>query len=350
MRAAATADGVMTTVDGMGMLWHEREMPEKYTLMMEFKTSRPQDNSGVFVRFPNPGNDPWVAIKEGYEIQVCEGNEKQFTGSIYNLKLRDEKATAAVKPPGEWTEVFSDDFEAGFAAWREALARSNELVRGRTWNVVAIFVVLAAIGAAVATAAALFLNQRSRLTVPARPIVYLPSVVPDAAFALLWLWLLNPLYGPLATVFGATGILTDPWGARIALPVISAFQIGEAFVVALAVRRSIPQSVFEAAAVDGASPWYTTTRLTLPLMAPVLGLLALRDLIFSLQVNFVPALLLTDGGPRYATTYLPMYVYRTAFRYFRLGYASTMALSMFLVTGLIVYIQWRLVRRWRART
>ena len=201
---------------------------------------------------------------------------------------------------------------------------------------------------AVATAAALFLNQRSRLSVPARPIVYLPSVVPDAAFALLWLWLLNPLYGPLATVFGATGILTDPWGARIALPVISAFQIGEAFVVALAVRRSIPQSVFEAAAVDGASPWFTTTRLTLPLMAPVLGLLALRDLVFSLQVNFVPALLLTDGGPRYATTYLPMYVYRTAFRYFRLGYASTMALSMFLVTGLIVYIQWRLVRRWRA--
>lgn len=219
-----------------------------------------------------------------------------------------------------------------------------------TGNTLVYMAVAVPLRLAVATAAALFLNQRSRLTVPARPIVYLPSVVPDAAFALLWLWLLNPLYGPLATVFGATGILTDPWGARIALPVISAFQIGEAFVVALAVRRSIPQSVFEAAAVDGASPWYTTTRLTLPLMAPVLGLLALRDLIFSLQVNFVPALLLTDGGPRYATTYLPMYVYRTAFRYFRLGYASTMALSMFLVTGLIVYIQWRLVRRWRART
>lgn len=219
-----------------------------------------------------------------------------------------------------------------------------------TGNTLVYMAVAVPLRLTVATAAALFLNQRSRLTVPARPIVYLPSVVPDAAFALLWLWLLNPLYGPLATVFGATGILTDPWGARIALPVISAFQIGEAFVVALAVRRSIPQSVFEAAAVDGASPWYTTTRLTLPLMAPVLGLLALRDLIFSLQVNFVPALLLTDGGPRYATTYLPMYVYRTAFRYFRLGYASTMALSMFLVTGLIVYIQWRLVRRWRART
>lgn len=200
----------------------------------------------------------------------------------------------------------------------------------------------------VATTAALFLHERNRASVPARPIVYLPTVVPDAAYALLWLWLLNPLYGPLATIFGAGGILTDPWGARLALPVISAFQIGEAFVVALAVRRSIPRSVFEAAAVDGASRWFTTTRLTLPLMAPVLGLLALRDLVFSLQVNFVPALLLTEGGPRYATTYLPLYVYRTAFRYFRLGYASTMALSMFLITALIVYVQYRLYRRWRA--
>ena len=216
---------------------------------------------------------------------------------------------------------------------------------GNTLVYVAIAVPLRLV---VATAAALFLHERSRAAGPARPIVYLPTVVPEAAFALLWLWLLNPLYGPPATVFGAGRILTDPWGARIALPVISAFQIGEAFVVALAVRRSIPQTVFEAAAVDGASPWFTTTRLTLPLMAPVLGLLALRDLVFSLQVNFVPALLLTDGGPRYATTYLPLYVYRTAFRYFRLGYASTMALSMFLLTALIVYVQYRLFRRWRA--
>jgi hypothetical protein len=96
------ADGAMTTVDGMGMLWHEREMPEKFTLLMEFKVSRKQDNSGVFVRFPNPGDDPWVAIKQGYEIQICEGNEKQFTGSIYNLKQREGKDPT--RPVGEWNE------------------------------------------------------------------------------------------------------------------------------------------------------------------------------------------------------------------------------------------------------
>jgi multiple sugar transport system permease protein len=66
-----------------------------------------------------------------------------------------------------------------------------------------------------------------------------------------------------------------------------------------------------------------------------------------LQVNFIPALILTDGGPRYATTYLPLYVYRAAFRYFRLGYASTMALAMFVLTAVIVVIQYRLAKRWR---
>lgn len=202
---------------------------------------------------------------------------------------------------------------------------------------------------AAALAFALLLHRRSVASGMARPIAYLPTVVPDVAYVLLWLWLLNPLYGPLAAAFGFTGLLTDPWGARLALPLMGAFQIGEAFVVALAVRRTIPTSVYEAAAVDGARPAFTLRRLTLPLMAPALALLALRDVILSLQVNFVPALLLTDGGPRYATMYLPLFVYRTAFRYFRLGYASTIALSMFVMTAAVLYLQYRMLKRWRVR-
>lgn len=213
----------------------------------------------------------------------------------------------------------------------------------------AIYILLAVpLRLAAATGIALLLARRTPTGAIARPVAYLPTVVPDVAYALLWLWLLNPLYGPLAALFGTAGLLTDPWGARIALPVMGAFQVGEAFVVALAVRRSIPASLYEAAAVDGASSWFVLRRLTLPLMAPALALLALRDVILSLQVNFVPALLMTQGGPRYATTYLPLYVYQTAFRYFRLGYASTIALSMFVLTAVIVYVQYRIARRWRA--
>ena len=217
----------------------------------------------------------------------------------------------------------------------------------------AIYVVLAVpLRMAAAVAFALLLYRRAPGIAGARAVAYMPTVVPDAVYALLWLWILNPLYGPLPLFLKSIGVgsaswLTDPWGARVAVALMGVFQIGEAFVIALAARRAIPASLYDAARVDGASGWFTLSRVTLPLMGPVLALLALRDVILSLQVNFVPALLITDGGPRYATTFLPLYVYRTAFRYFRLGYASTIALTMFALTALIVYVQYRLARRWR---
>lgn len=199
---------------------------------------------------------------------------------------------------------------------------------------------------------ALVLHERFRGAPTARWSVYLPTVVPDVAYALLWLWILNPVYGPLVALLGGLGItapqwLTDPWGARWGIALMSVFQIGEGFVIALAARRSLPASLYEAAAVDGASRWFVVRRVTLPLMAPVLALLALRDVVLSLQMNFVPAMIVTDGGPAYATTYVPLFVYRQAFRYFRLGYASAISVTMFVITGLAIYVQYRAAKRWR---
>lgn len=205
---------------------------------------------------------------------------------------------------------------------------------------------------AAAVGFALLLHKRSRGVGMARAAVYLPTVVPDAAYALLWLWLLNPLFGPIPLALEALhlpspGWLTDPWAARAALPLMGAFQIGEAFVVALAARRFIPGSLYEAAQVEGAHPFFVLRKVTLPLMAPALVLLALRDAIFSFQTNFVPSLLVTAGGPRYATTYVSLYLYRQSFSYFRLGYAATIALTMFLITVVIIGVQYLLARRWR---
>ncbi|MBW3594323.1 MAG: sugar ABC transporter permease [Actinobacteria bacterium] len=200
--------------------------------------------------------------------------------------------------------------------------------------------------------AAILLHSRSRAAAVGRPAAYLPSVMPDVAYALLWLWILNPIYGPLTAAFESLGVtspgwLTDPWATRVAIAVMSAFQIGEGLVVALAARRALPGSIYEAAAVDGASPLFTLTRVTLPLMAPALALLALRDLILSFQLNFVPALIVTEGGPRLATTFVPLYVYRAAFTYFRFGYASAVTVLLFAMTAAVVFVQYRLARRWR---
>ena len=198
----------------------------------------------------------------------------------------------------------------------------------------------------------MLLHSHFRGSSAARASVYLPSVVPDVAYALLFLWFFNPLYGPLSGVFHSLGLtspewLTDPTTARFSVALMAVFQIGEGFVIALAARRAMPEHMFEAATVDGAGAWFTFRRLTLPMMAPVLLLLTLRDVILALQLNFVPALLMTDGGPRQVTTFLPLYVYRQAFRYFRLGYASAVTLTMFVFTGIAIFVLYRMSRRWR---
>ena len=199
---------------------------------------------------------------------------------------------------------------------------------------------------------ALLLHTRSTGSGAARTAVFLPTVVPDVAYALLWLYIFNPLFGPLTLGLEAVGIsspewLVDPATARFSVALMSAFQIGEGFVIALAVRRSIPNHLYESAAVDGASSWFTLSRVTLPMLLPVLSLLALRDVIISFQANFVPALIVTEGGPRLATFFLPLYVYREGFRYGRLGYAAAVTLTMFAITAVVVVIQYRLAKRWR---
>jgi multiple sugar transport system permease protein len=204
-----------------------------------------------------------------------------------------------------------------------------------------------------AFALALLLHRRFRGAGAYRTAAYLPTVVPDIAYALLWLWILNPLYGPLNLALGYVMDeppywLTDPEDAQRAIVLMSLFQIGEGFVVLLAIRQTLSPELYELSALEGARPWWVFARVTLPLMAPTLLLLLFRDTIFSFQANFVPALIVTEGGPPpYATTYLPLFVYRNAFEYLRYGYAASATLVMFAATALIVYLQWRVIRRWR---
>jgi multiple sugar transport system permease protein len=213
----------------------------------------------------------------------------------------------------------------------------------------------------VALALALLLHRRSAVVGTARTAAVLPTAVPEIAYGLLWLWLLNPLYGPInqilrvggengLTMFGRTPPqwLTDPADARAAIVLMSLFTIGETFVILLAARRALPRDVYELAAIEDATAWDVLRRVTLPLIAPILGLLLIRDAIQSLQFSFVPALVVTDGGPPpYATTYVPLFAYRTAFEYLRYGYAAAATLVMLVLTVAAVALQWRLLRRFR---
>ncbi len=217
--------------------------------------------------------------------------------------------------------------------WRDDVFRT---ALGNSLLFIAIVVPLRLV---VAVAVGLLVSSPRRRAGTARTLTSLPTFVPEIAIALLWLWIFNPLYGPLAGLLAALGLpsaewLTSAWGARAAIAVMSLFLVGEAIIVVAAVRNEIPTELFEAAAVEGGSRRHVLRHLTLPLLAPVLVLLAARDVALSLQATFVPALVLTGGGPEYATTFLPLWAYRNAFEFLNFGYAAAMTVVMLAITAI----------------
>ncbi len=200
---------------------------------------------------------------------------------------------------------------------------------------------------------AMLLHPRYRGVGGYRTATFLPTVIPDVAFALVWIWILNPLYGPVNLIISALGLPPPSWftaggAAQSAIVIMTVFLIGEGFLIALATRQAIPTELYDMAKVEGAGDLHVWWRVTLPLMAPTLALLMFRDTVLMFQLNFVPALLVTKGGPPlYSTTYLSLFTYREGFEYLRHGYAAAATLVMFFVTALIVYLQWRIVQRWR---
>ncbi len=255
----------------------------------------------------------------------------------------------------------------GSAHW-VGLANFAELAAGAPFraalgNSLAFAAVAVPLRVVLALGLALLLHRRAPAAGAARTVAALPTAVPEIAYGLLWLWLFNPLYGPVNQLLrlggenGRTSLdtavpawLTDPDDARAAIVVMSLFTIGEMLVVLLAARRALPREVYELAALEGAAGWVLARRVTLPLLAPVTGLLVLRDTILSFQFSFVPALVVTEGGPPpYSTTYLSLYIYRNAFEYLRYGHAAAATLVLLVLTATAVYLQWLVLRRFRAR-
>ncbi|MEW5938050.1 MAG: sugar ABC transporter permease [Chloroflexota bacterium] len=192
-----------------------------------------------------------------------------------------------------------------------------------------------------ALALALLLNRPRRGAAFYRAAVALPTVIPDAAYALTWTWILNPLYGPLNASLRTLGLFAPSWlsDSAWALPALilaSLFPIGEGFILLLAGLRHIPRETLDAARVDGANAWQTFVSITLPLLAPWLALLAIRDVVLSFQNTFTPATLMTRGGPYYATFFTPQLIYEAAFDRMDFGMASAIMLIVFLVTILLV--------------
>lgn len=241
---------------------------------------------------------------------------------------------------------------AGFGNFMQLV--QDPIFRIAVENSIKVALIAVPLRIALALALALLLQAPRRGVGGLRAAVYLPTAVPDLAWALVWLWLLNPLYGPAAWLLPAFGMpadrwLTDPEAARGAIVAILLFSVGEMVLVLIAARREIPGELYELAAVEGASALSIFQRLTLPLLWPAILFLACRDAALTFQTTFVPALTVTGGGPNYATTFLPQVIYQNGFEYLRFGYAAAQTLAMFALTVLAMALQAWALRHWARR-
>lgn len=188
----------------------------------------------------------------------------------------------------------------------------------------------------------------------ARAAIFTPMLVPDIAWALVWLWILNPLYGPLTALMSALGYpleitLALPWGGRASIVLVLLLLVGELVIALSAVRHEIPAELYELSRMEGAGAFTVFWKLTFPWLWPALIFLACRDAALLLQTSFTPALVVTKGGPSFATVFLPSYVYQNAFEYLRFGYAAALSLVMLMLTAVFVLMQTWALKSWAQR-
>lgn len=237
----------------------------------------------------------------------------------------------------------------GLGNFREVL--DDPLFRIAVGNSLAFVALTVPMRVLIALALALLLGRARRGVNLYRVAVYVPTIVPGIAYALVWLWILNPRYGPLNRILTSLGLPAPAWlvDTSTALPAVALtalFQIGEGFVVLLAGLKAIPEECRHASALDGAGRLATLRYVTLPLMAPWLLLLTIRDIIVSAQSTFTPALVMTGGGPYYATLFVPLLMYETAFDRLRFGQGAAMTVIVLGVVGALIFLTYRAARGW----
>jgi len=199
-------------------------------------------------------------------------------------------------------------------------------------------------------AVALAVNTRSRLSLVLRSFYFLPVVISLSAWALVWQLLLQPngAVNGLIELAGLTGInwLRDPTFALVSLIVVQILKaLGYSMVLFLAALQTIPGELRDAAKVDGANDRQLFRSITLPLIAPFTFMVTILLTITSFK-SFALIFLMTNGGPGNATTVMSFYIYRQGLQFFEMGYASALAVVLFIAVLALTLAQFLIRRRW----
>jgi multiple sugar transport system permease protein len=183
---------------------------------------------------------------------------------------------------------------------------------------------------------ALLMNQKGVRGIRAvRTIYYLPTILSGVAFVVVWMWLFHPEAGLINGTLARLGIqgprwLADPATALTALWLMSLWGLGRTALIYLAGLKGIPQPLYEAAAMDGASRLQSFRHITLPMLSPTIFFNLVLSIIATFQ-TFTSAFVATNGGPLDSTLFYVLYLYRKAFQEFQMGYAAALAWILFLI-------------------
>lgn len=207
------------------------------------------------------------------------------------------------------------------------------------------------IGIFIALCLAMLMNRQIPGRIVFRTIYFLPQVTLVVASALIWKWIYHPDLGLINYMLRQIGIqgpqwlYSTTWSMPAVIIVCNWMGIAPSALILLAGLQGIPEELLEAAEIDGANSLQRIWNVTLPMLSPALFFVMVISLIGAMQ-TFAQFYIMTGGGPAFATTPLVLYIYRIAFSWYRMGYASTVAMMLFLIILAFTLLQWKVARTW----
>jgi len=246
--------------------------------------------------------------------------------------------------------AISDPTFVGLDNYKQLLFDDNIFYKGLSNTLYMIFV-----GLSLQTVATIFiatlLNNRSIKGMSFfRVIFFLPTLVPLVILSILWIWILQPDTGIVNSFLGFFGLegpgwFSSPTWSKPSFILMAIWGSGGMIIIYLAGLQGISDSLYEAAEIDGANSIQKFFRITLPMLKPVILYNVITGIIAMFQ-SFAEAFIITNGGPDGSTTFYSLYLYQNAFQYSKMGYASAMAWILLIISLVIMFLLFKLTKRW----
>lgn len=214
------------------------------------------------------------------------------------------------------------------------------------WNTVVFAISTSVLGVIIPLILACILNSKIRGSEFYKTAYFLPFITPMIVIGVVWEWIFDPNIGLLNHILHLhINWLYDTHFAMPALIIVSVWKlIGYNMVIFLSSLSGISQSMFEAAKIDGATPFQIFKNVTIPLLSPSIFFVVIITAISSFQV-FDLIYLMTQGGPLDSTNVLVYAIYKNAFEYFNVGKASAIAYVLFFIILVLTLVQWSLRKK-----